>query len=171
MNYCQNGCGRLVSANKHFCMTCVKELARKNVEAREDYPMDDTTHILVKREGVRPDNHQNYKAEDLHRADGLLVASRQDDIVRYGQDISTARNHLFLNEDMARAFLRRLADVDMVCMAQGKQMFECIDNYMNIPTGVAVIEEREGGCETFDTPTGKITLATPGAAHKFGRPS
>src|SRR6185312_14838671 len=108
-------CQKPVSENKRYCRACIEEMAQDAVSAREEEPMENATHILTKYDGTRPDTRAAYKAEDLYRSNGLLIASRQDDVVRYGDDISTARNHLFLNEETASAFLRRLADVDMVC--------------------------------------------------------
>jgi hypothetical protein len=167
---CENGCGRRVSANKRYCTRCIEEMAVDAVNAREEKPMDKATHIISKYNGTRPDNRATYKAEDLYRADGLLIASRQDDVVRYGTDISTARNHLFLNEECASKFLHRLADVDMLCQRDAVELRERIDMYPSLDQcpRVAVIEERDAGTRELETHDGrKIALAMPGQLHRL----
>lgn len=161
-------CKRSVSANKRYCLPCIEEMASDAVNAREEKPMDTATHIISKYNGTRPDVRATYKAEDLYRADGLLIASRQDDVVRYGTDISTARNHLFLNEETASAFLHRLADVDLLCQRDGVELRERIALYVDQEKcpRASVIDLRDAGTKELETDDGrKIMLATPGQIH------
>jgi hypothetical protein len=119
-------------------MACIDEMGHAAIQAKEDHPMDETTHILI---GL-PSKQQ----EDLYRADGMLVASRQSDIVRFGHDISTAQSRLFLNADHAKAFLRRLAVVDLYAEAHRTPLSEQVYGYNAEATlkHKAVIEERDG---------------------------
>lgn len=93
-----------------------------------------TTHVLVK--------HRSVDQEDLYRADGMLVASRQQDIVRFGSDISTAQNRPFLNAELASKFVRRMADVDLIAQKEGKPLHAVIDGYPSFPVN-SVIEDRD----------------------------
>lgn len=131
---CSKKCGRNVSANKVYCMRCVEEMAQATVEAREEEPMDGITHIITK--------FASKNQEDLYRADGMLVASRQGDVVRFGHDIATAQSRLFLNADFAAQWLRKLATFDRACEAKGRPLWELIHS---MPKGLApaAIEERD----------------------------
>ncbi len=168
MERCQNGCGRVVSANKLYCMECIEIMANDVVQSKDE-PMDPrTTHIIERYSSSRPDTRATYKAEDLYRVDGLLIASRQDDVVRYGDDISTARNHLFMNEETASKFLHRLADVDMICQRDGVHLRERIYQYTNpeLCPHAALIHMLEGGVKEVETAGGgKVRLALPGNMH------
>lgn len=130
---CEGGCGRLVSGNKHRCMHCIEEMALAAVEAKEEEPLAETTHIIT--------TYDSKDQEDLYRADGMLVASRQGDVVRFGNDIATAQSRLFLNVEASKAWLRKLAQVDVRAAAQGAAMGELAYNYANIAEPVS-IEER-----------------------------
>ena len=139
-------CGRTVSSNKHYCMTCIKEMAQAGVEAKEEEPMDETTHIIVKLDSKGQ--------EDLYRADGMLVASRQGDMVRFGHDIATAQSRLFLNKEMAAMWLRKLAALDIECHDEGVTLHSRIELAW-LARQVPVIEERDG--ESLLTLPGKHT--------------
>lgn len=130
---CAGGCGQRVSGNKHRCMKCIEAEARATVKAKEDEPLEGTTHIITV--------HRTEDQEDLYRADGMLVASRQKDIVRFGSDISTAQNRLFLNPELAAAWLRKLAEVDVEASARGKALHQVVDGYASISHQVS-FEER-----------------------------
>lgn len=165
---CEANCGLPVSGNKRWCMTCVELKARASVAAKEEEPMDNTTHILVKKDGVHrggPIDGTAFKSEDLYRADGMLIAARQDDVVRFGRDISTAQSQIFLNGEFAAKFLRRLCDVDLICQVSGEDLKDIINDYtseLRCPRA-SVIEERDGDFMELGTDEGgKILLATPG---------
>lgn len=154
-------------------MECIEKNAAAGATARQDIPAEGVTHIMVNRLGVMTDASgvgHGYKASDLYRVDGLLIASRQDDIVRYGDDISTARNHLFLNDDCALIFLRRLADVDLVCQRDCVFLHERIYIYANEDKcpRAAIIEPRDGDMlEVAGPKDSKVILATPGNRHSL----
>lgn len=106
-HYCLGGCGRLVSGNKLRCMHCIKEAAQATVEAKEGEPLEDTTHIIMQ--------FESQNREDLYRADdGMLIACRQAEIVRFGTEPKEAANRLFLNAEFASKWLRRLAGFEIV---------------------------------------------------------
>ncbi len=140
-------CERPISANKRWCMDCVKEMAQAGVEAREEEPMEETTHIIVKLESKGQ--------EDLYRADGMLVASRQGDMVRFGHDIATAQSRLFLNKEMAAAWLRVVAQIDMYASDGGVALHVVIERGAPASGYIAVFEERDG--ESLLTLPGKHT--------------
>jgi hypothetical protein len=129
---CGGGCGKVVSANKDRCQECI-QLAQAAVEAKSGQPAEASTHILTR--------YDSKDQEDLYRADGMLVASRQNDIVRFGHDIATAQSRLFLNVPLAKAWLRKLAQVDLAASAAGKPLHELVYNYAAL-TGDVSIEER-----------------------------
>lgn len=172
MNSCER-CRKTISGNKRWCMTCVEKMAATSVaveDLKKEEPLSDTTHILIKRDYSDERTRETNKAEDLYRADGLLIASRQADVVRYGDDISTARNHIFLNEDLAAAFLRRLADVDLVCQKDCVFIHDRIYIYANVERCplASHVEVRDGESLTIEGPQGrKIVLATPGNMHSI----
>lgn len=130
---CQGGCGRQVSASRTHCLACVEHEARVEVTRKEE-PLKETTHVLLV--------HHTMDSEDLYRADGLLVASRQKDLVRFGSDISTAQNRPLLNSDLAKAWLRKLAEVDVVAARESLPIHQVVDRYPSINEEV-VIEERD----------------------------
>jgi hypothetical protein len=114
-------------------MQCIEEMARSAVEAKEEEPLEQTTHILTK--------YDSKDQEDLYRADGMMVASRQGDIVRFGHDIATAQSRLFLNVEFSRGWLRKLAQVDAYASRAGVALHEAVYNYAQIEETVS-IEER-----------------------------
>lgn len=132
-NVCLAGCGRAVSANKRYCMSCIEDIALATVAAKEEEPLNETTHILT--------TYDSKDQADLYRADGMLVASRQGDLVRFGHDIATAQSRLFLNVDFAKAWLRKLAEVDLKAQADEVPLHECVYAYGSIHR-TAAIEER-----------------------------
>jgi hypothetical protein len=163
-------CGGLVSENKRYCFNCVRQMAIDAVNAREERPMDGATHIICFYQGTRPDQRATYKAEDLYRRDGLFIASRQGDLVRYGDDISTARNHVFRTEEDASRFLARVADIDLICQRDCVFIHERIYIYANEEKcpRLAVIDRIDEGTKNIFAEDGrKITLATPGQMHRL----
>lgn len=140
-------CTKPISSNKRWCLDCIKEMAQAGVEAREEEPMDETTHIIVKLDSKGQ--------EDLYRADGMLVASRQGDMVRFGHDIATAQSRLFLNKELAAAWLRKVATIDILAAESGVALHAIIE--CGLPEGhfSAVFEERDG--ESLLTLPGKHT--------------
>lgn len=127
---CPGGCGRLVSGNKHRCMDCVKEMAHAAVEAKEEDPLEQTTHIIT--------TYDSKDQADLYRADGMLVASRQSDVVRFGYDIATAQSRLFLNVELAKAWLRKLAELDVYASASGVPLAEVVYRYAQVVENVSI---------------------------------
>jgi hypothetical protein len=131
------------------------------------------THILRSYDGTRQGPgglDQKYKAEDLYRADGLLVAARQDDVVRFGDDISTAQNRLFIDEETASRFLRRLADVDLICAAEHMPLKDRIYIYADEERcpRLAVIDNQQGGEKEIERADGsRVILARPGNMHSI----
>jgi hypothetical protein len=130
---CAAGCGRRVSGNKLRCLRCIEKMAQATVEAKEEEPLENTTHIIM--------YFDSKDQEDLYRADGMIVASRQGDIVRFGHDIATAESRLFLNKELAKAWLRKLAEVDRIAAQEGLKLHELVNNYASIEAPVS-IEER-----------------------------
>ncbi len=172
MKLCEKCNDRPISENKSWCLQCIEEAAANNVSVRDEPAAEGATHILVSRNGVMTDDKgrsAGFKAHDLYRADGLLIASRQDDIVRYGDDISTARNHIFLNDASALAFLKRLADVDLVCQREGVFIHTRVYIYANpeLCPVAAVFDARTEDDIEVQGPNGKIVLATPGNRHSL----
>lgn len=139
-------CDKQVSANKRWCKACCEEMGVAVVTQRNEEPMEGITHILM--------TFDSKPQEDLYRADGMLVASRQADVVRFGHDIATAQSRLFLNEDQAKAWLRRLADVDILAQDLGQPMTDLAWSYQTAPAA-ATIEARNA--ETLLTLPGKHT--------------
>ncbi len=112
--------------------------------------MDETTHIIVKLESKGQ--------EDLYRADGMLVASRQGDMVRFGHDIATAQSRLFLNKELAAAWLRKVAMIDIYAEDAGLPLHSVIEKPERIfivEMDVVKFEERDG--ESLLTLPGKHT--------------
>jgi hypothetical protein len=80
--------------------------------------------------------------EDLYRADGMLLASRQGDLVRFGNEPKEAGNRLFLNSDFAKAWLRKVPMMDLHTRKDGRlNVTDAIERESaDIPV---VIEERD----------------------------
>ncbi len=133
-------CGKPVSENKGLCLPCIEETAANIVTAKNEEPMENATHVMINFPAMKEFGDKPHR--DLYRADGLLVASCHDDRVLFGHDISTAQSRLFLTPEMAVAFLRRMADVDLVCEQDGVALADRVNNYALIPKA-AVIEERD----------------------------
>ena len=111
-----------------------------NKRQKED-PTTQPTHIMIFFR--TPDKDQ----DDLYRADGILVASRQNDMVRFGQDIATAQTRGFLNYDLAQKFIRKLANVDIEAERQGVSLLALVEGYTKYQQNGAVIDERDGDRE------------------------
>ncbi len=109
---CVNGCGRIVSGNKLRCADCIVESAHALVNARNEEPLDHFTHIIIQT--------LSQDREDLYRADGMLLASRQGDMVRFGNEPKEAGNRLFLNKDFAAAWLRKVPAMDLATRKDGR---------------------------------------------------
>jgi hypothetical protein len=109
---CVNGCGRMVSGNKLRCANCIVESAHALVNARNEEPLDNFTHIIIQT--------LSQDREDLYRADGMLLASRQGDMVRFGNEPKEAGNRLFLNKDFAAAWLRKIPMMDLATRKDGR---------------------------------------------------
>jgi len=129
---CAGGCGKVISANKDRCQECI-QFAAAAAQAKSEHPAAQSTHILTR--------YDSKDQEDLYRADGMLVASRQSDMVRFGHDIATAQSRLFLNVECAKAWLRKLAEVDLVASGAGVALHEVVYGYATM-TMTAAIEER-----------------------------
>lgn len=131
---------------EHRCAT-----ARESIKQAE--PGDPAvTHILMK--------FDSKPQEDLYRADGMLVASRQSDMVRFGHDIATAQSRLFLNERTASAFLRLLADVDLIAAADGVNLHERVNGYATAEQ-LAIRLNLKASIEVRNAET-LLTVAGPG---------
>lgn len=105
-------CNHQVSDNKERCADCLVEAAHALVNARNEEPMDDVTHIIM--------TTASQDREDLYRADGMLLASRQGDLVRFGNEPKEAGNRLFLNTDYAKAWLRKVPMMDLATRKDGR---------------------------------------------------
>lgn len=81
--------------------------------------------------------------EDLYRADGMLLASRQGDMVRFGNEPKEAGNRLFLNSDFAKAWLRKVPAMDLHTRKDGRlNVTDAIERATSGMIGI-VIEERD----------------------------
>ncbi len=138
-------CGKTISGSKDYCARCAAN------EVLGSQPLGDgVTHILV--------DLASKKQEDLYRADGMLVASRQGDQIHFTEDIATAQHRLFLSDKLASLFLRRVADIDLWAHANCQPVVgnkvtgfnDAIFRYAEIPEGVAVIQEMDGDIKGFD---------------------
>lgn len=123
------GCNRAISINKEECASCIGRKA-KEFEAKAQNPAPGSTHIVVV--------HESQDQEDLYRADGMLVASRQKDVVRFGHDIGTAQTRLFFNASLAMEWLRKLAQVDIYAHEKGVALHEVIWQYGQITRPVDI---------------------------------
>lgn len=131
---CVNGCGRIVSGNKLRCADCIVESAHALVNARNEEPLKETTHIIMQT--------KSQDREDLYRADGMLLASRQGDLVRFGNEPKEAGNRLFLNAEFAAAWLRKVPMMDLATRKDGR--LNVTDAVERDPAGIpVVIEERD----------------------------
>jgi hypothetical protein len=131
---CVNGCGRTVSGNKLRCADCIIESAHALVNARNEEPLDGITHIIM--------ITASQDREDLYRADGMLLASRQGDLVRFGNEPKEAGNRLFLNSDFAKAWLRKVPMMDLATRKDGR--LNVTDAIERESAGIPVlIEERD----------------------------
>jgi len=134
-------CRKPISVNKDFCADCMTaEL--KSTEARKGAPELGSTHVMIV--------HDSQDQRDLYRANGMLVASQQNDMVRFGQDVGTAQTRCFLNRDCAVAFLVTLAKLDLYAQLRAVDVREVayeypiIDEAPETPRiGAVVIEERQ----------------------------
>lgn len=100
--------------------------------------MDNATHVMIVFD--TPDKDQ----DDLYRADGLLVSSRQNDMVRFGHDIATAQTRGFINPTRAKEFIRKMANVDIEAQRRGVNLLTIIEQYAEFQVNGAVIDERNG---------------------------
>jgi hypothetical protein len=114
------GCNAVISINKDACQNCASTQAGL-MQAKKGAPLAGSTHILI--------SHESQDQEDLYRADGMLVASRQKDLVRFGHDIGTAQTRLFLNPELAKAWLKKLAEVDVRAHREGVELYKIIWQY------------------------------------------
>ena len=130
---CHAGCGKTVSREGETCLDCTKNIMAMD-QAKQEPVQGPCTHILM--------IHASRKQEDLYRADGMLVASRQEDVVRFGHDIATAQSRLFLNVESAQAFIRKMADLDIEAEGMGEPVFRLVYGYSKVPAR-ATIEERD----------------------------
>lgn len=132
---CVNGCGRIVSGNKLRCADCIVESAHALVNARNEEPLEETTHIIMRT--------LSQDREDLYRADGMLLASRQGDMVRFGNEPKEAGNRLFLNPEFAALWLRKVPAMDLATRKDGRlNVTDAIERETAGMTGI-VIEERD----------------------------
>ena len=131
---CVNGCGRIVSGNKLRCADCIVEAAHALVNARNEEPLTEVTHIIMQT--------LSQDREDLYRADGMLLASRQGDLVRFGNEPKEAGNRLFLNKEFAAAWLRKVPKMDLATRKDGRlNVTDAIER--DSADIVVVIEERD----------------------------
>lgn len=135
---CERGCGKRVSGNKKICMGCIEEAAAVLVTQKNEEPMDNATHIMIVFDTKDKDQ------DDLYRADGLLVASRQNDMVRFGHDIATAQTRGFINSTRAKEFIRKMANVDIEAQSKGVNLLTLIEKYAELQGNGALIDERNG---------------------------
>jgi hypothetical protein len=156
---CERCNQRRVSSGKRWCLSCCEAMAgeeRLHQGLKENPPMENCTHILVfHKEG-------DVDIEDLYRANGMLCASRQKDIVRFGTDISTAQNRPFLNAEMASKFVRVMAEVDLLAQEQMLPLHKVIDSYVTLEgEPKAVIDERRAE----DVHAGGLIMPVPRRLH------
>ncbi len=133
-------CGKPVSGNKRWCMNCIEQTAAAIVNAKTEEPMDNATHVIINWPPAKEFGDKPHW--DLYRADGMLVASTHADRVIFGHDINTCQTRLFLTVELAHAFLKRMADIDIICGRDGVGLADRIHAYPSIPVA-AVIDERD----------------------------
>lgn len=131
---CLGGCGRRVSGNKFRCMSCIEEAAAATVTAKKDEPLEKTTHIIMQ--------FASQNREDLYRADGMLLASRQGEMVRFGMEPKEAGNRFFLSSDFAGAWLRKLAGLEMFTRKDGRLSLQDVVYREDVDLSEISIEER-----------------------------
>jgi hypothetical protein len=135
-HHCANLCGRVVSGNKLRCADCIVESAHALVNARNEEPLEETTHIIMKTE--------SQDREDLYRADGMLLASRQGDMVRFGTEPKEAGNRLFLTPAFAAVWLRKVPAMDLHTRKDGRlNVTDAIERACAADSGPVLIEERD----------------------------
>ncbi len=148
-----------ISGNKEYCDDCVKslnaeaDLADSFNEVSGVAPREGATHILM----CMPSRDQEF----LYRADGMLCSTRHKDKVLFGDDIATMQSRLFMNIDSAKAWIRRIADVDLYAENRGERLGFHLEDYRKIPVA-AVIEERDG--------ESMVVLAHDGAERRIHLP-
>jgi len=120
-------------------MECISKMAQATVEAKEEDPMGEkTTHIIMR--------FVSQNRDDLYRAaDGMLVASRQNEIVRFGVDPRCAESRFFMNAPKAAEWIRSLAGVDLAACAGGLTVQEQLLTHdpRDLPDHKPFIEERD----------------------------
>lgn len=146
-HHCINLCGRVVSGNKLRCADCIVESAHALVNARNEEPLDETTHIIMKT--------QSQDREDLYRADGMLLASRQGDMVRFGNEPKEAGNRLFLNSDFAALWLRKVPAMDLATRKDGR--LNVTDAIERETAGIVVLIEERDAEHIIIQPQGNAT--------------
>lgn len=144
---CVNGCGRIVSGNKLRCADCIVESARALVDARNEEPLEETTHIIMQT--------LSQDREDLYRADGMLLASRQGDLVRFGNEPKEAGNRLFLNKEFAAAWLRKVPAMDLATRKDGR--LNVTDAIERESAGIPVVIEERNAENIIIQPSGMAT--------------
>lgn len=144
---CVNGCGRIVSGNKLRCADCIVESAHALVNARNEEPLDETTHIIMRT--------LSQDREDLYRADGMLLASRQGDMVRFGNEPKEAGNRLFLNPEFAALWLRKVPAMDLATRKDGR--LNVTDAIERETAGIAVLIEERDAEHIIIQPQGNAT--------------
>jgi hypothetical protein len=131
---CAGNCGKRVSGNKERCGDCIIEAAQAVVNVRNEELADGATHLLM--------ITASQDREDLYRADGMLLASRQGDLVRFGNEPKEAGNRLFLNSDFAKKWIRKIPGMDLATRKDGRlNVTDAIERDSGM-IGV-VIEERD----------------------------
>ena len=113
-NHC--ACGARISFGHTMCLACSQmkqvqeQKQREHDEMRKAVTEESialgTTHIIMA--------FRSQSREDLYRADGMLLASRQGEVVRFGMEPKEAGTRLFLNADFASAWLHKLAGMEML---------------------------------------------------------
>ncbi len=120
-------------------MTCIEEMAANIATNRNEEPMDNATHVML-RFSAQPKKEQ----DELYRADGMLIACRQGERVSFGNDIATAQTRTFMSFDSAYMFLRRMADLDLIAGSEKTPIALLVDGYLDLERFpvAAVIDER-----------------------------
>lgn len=144
---CINLCGRVVSGNKLRCADCIVESAHALVNARNEEPLKDTTHIIMQK--------LSQEREDLYRADGMLLASRHGDMVRFGNEPKEAGNRMFLNPEFAAAWLRKVPMMDLATRKDGR--LNCTDAIERDSADIPVVIEERNAEHLIIQPQGEST--------------
>jgi hypothetical protein len=146
-HHCAGLCGRVVSGNKLRCADCIVESAHALVNARNEEPLEQTTHIIMRT--------QSQDREDLYRADGMLLASRQGDLVRFGNEPKEAGNRLFLNPEFAALWLRKVPSMDLATRKDGR--LNVTDAIERDSAAIAVVIEERDAEHIIIQPQGNAT--------------